>query len=198
MSRNAQVPRRKPDRRSQRTRDRLGDALLGLMMERPLASITVQDVLDRAAVGRATFYMHYRNKEDLFLSDLDEFLEGMATCLSRQHDPSSRVAPVRELFEHVGGMRPLYTAFATSGKLPAFLDLARDHFARGIAQRLLEIRGSAGLSPEQRGAAAQALAGALLSLMTWWLDRGAREDPRHMDDLFHQIVWSGIGGPSAE
>ncbi len=69
----------KIDARIRRTRDRLGDALVELILEKPFDAITLQDVLDRAGVGRSTFYVHYRDKEDLFLSDADEFFEAMAT-----------------------------------------------------------------------------------------------------------------------
>lgn len=56
-----------------RTRDTLGDALVALMHEKNFDEITVQDLLDRAGVGRATFYVHYRDKQDLFLSDVEDF-----------------------------------------------------------------------------------------------------------------------------
>ena len=62
-------PRPKTDRRILRTRDALGDAMMALLHEKSFDRITVQDVLDRAGVGRATFYAHYRDKHDLFLVD---------------------------------------------------------------------------------------------------------------------------------
>ncbi len=49
----ADSPARKPDRRAQRTRDALGDALITLMREKPFDTITVQDVLDLAGVSRS-------------------------------------------------------------------------------------------------------------------------------------------------
>src|SRR5580765_5460700 len=89
------------DRRTLRTRDALGDALVELMHERPFKSITVQDVLDRAGVGRSTFYTHYRDKDDLFISDVEDFWEMMSSMLERSGERSMRVAPVRELFSHI-------------------------------------------------------------------------------------------------
>jgi AcrR family transcriptional regulator len=44
-------PKQKMDARVRRTRDRLGDAMVDLIQEKPFDSITVQDVLDRAGVG---------------------------------------------------------------------------------------------------------------------------------------------------
>src|SRR6266478_6167941 len=86
--------KQKMDARVRRTRDSLGDALVALMQEKPFDSIIVQDVLDRAGVGRSTFYAHYRDKEDLFLSDVEDFLGMMATLSTRHGVRVERVAPV--------------------------------------------------------------------------------------------------------
>lgn len=188
MSRN--VTKRKTDRRVRRTRDRLGDALLEIMREKPFDTITVQHVLDRARVSRSTFYTHYSDKNDLFLSDADEFLEAMATVLSRTQDSSNRVAAVRELFAHVAEERKLYAALVTSGRIHEFLELAQGHFARGIEQRLADIP-EVRLSAVERRPVAHALAGSLLSLLSWWINRSMPMSPTKMDDLYHRMVWTG-------
>jgi AcrR family transcriptional regulator len=185
------VVKRKIDRRIRRTRDRLGDALMKLALEKPFDTITVQNVLDRAGVSRSTFYVHYNDKDDLFLSDLDEFFEGMATMLSRRADASDRVAPVRELFTHIANASRFHKAVVASGKIHEALELCQGHFARGIEQRLAELQRARGTSMEQH-AVAQALAGALLSLLLWWIKAKMPTSPVYMDDLYHRMVWSGI------
>ena len=113
---SGKTPSRKPDRRVQRTRDALGDALIDLMQERPFESITVQDILDRAGVGRSTFYTHFRDKNDLFLSDVEDFLELMSNLLISRGDQSNRVAPLAELLHHVGDRRTLHTSLIEADK----------------------------------------------------------------------------------
>src|SRR6266498_3684845 len=56
------------DRRVQRTRELLQKALIELIGEREYDAITIQDIVNRANVGRTTFYLHYGSKDDLFLS----------------------------------------------------------------------------------------------------------------------------------
>ena len=80
---------RKPDERIRRTHQRLGSALVQLIAEKPIDDITVQDVLDRASVGRSTFYLHFRDKNDLLLSQLETFLEIMSTLLTKRRFTSS-------------------------------------------------------------------------------------------------------------
>jgi AcrR family transcriptional regulator len=186
---NSHQSKQKIDRRVSRTRDRLGDALIALMQEKPFDAITVQEVLDRAGVSRSTFYVHYRDKDDLFLSDADEFLEAISTMLSRRGEKSNRVAPVREFFAHVAEAQQLYTALIEAGIIHDFLELAQGHFARGIERRLVELTSEKGVGLKESAATAQALAGALLSLMKWWIDRGKPVPPEQMDELFHRIVW---------
>jgi AcrR family transcriptional regulator len=184
--------RRKPDRRIERTRIRLGNALIALIQEKPIDEVTVRDVLDRAGVGRSTFYVHYRDKDDLFLSELEQGLEMWTTTLSRQQEISNRVAPVAEFFAHVASAKRLYRALVNAGRIDAFFELAQGYFARGIEQRIKQSTDFRNPPRHELTACSNAFAGGLLSLLRWWLDRGSKESPRAMDELFHRMVWRGL------
>jgi AcrR family transcriptional regulator len=184
-------PTRKLDSRVRRTRDALGDALMALTQERPFDDITVQDILDRAQIGRATFYTHYRDKDDLFLSDVEDFLELMSNLLLREREASNRIVPVRELLEHFAEMRPLHNALIEADKMRDFLELGHGYFARAIDRRLADLLETRDIEPKQRAAMSQAFAGAFLSLATWWMTQPSPATPGEMDEMFHQMVWSG-------
>lgn len=191
---SARPPRKtkaKPDRRILNTRDRLGDALIALIQEKPFDAIKIQEVLGCAGISRSTFYTHFRDKDDLFLSDAEDFLELFTTHLSRTREASERVAPVREFFSHVGKSRPLVDALVASGRIHPFMELARGYFARGIERRLAEIPRGRRVPERSRSAMAHAHAGALLSLMTWWLQQGKGSSAAEMDELFHWSFWNG-------
>ena len=183
---------RKPDSRVRRTRDALGDALVALMQEQPFDSITVQHILDRADIGRSTFYSHYLDKNDLFLSDLEDFFEGMSTLLLRRREDSNRVVPVRELFAHIAEMHTLYAALVAADKQHEFLELGQGYFARAIDQRLAELASTRAIAPARRTAMAHAFAGAFLSLLSWWIAQPVPPSAEEMDQIFHQMVWSGV------
>ena len=159
------------NRRVKRTRRTLAGALIALMHEKPFGEITVQDVLDRAKVSRSTFYAHYQDKNDLFYSDFEEMCTRMANA-----DVSPRLAPVRELIEHFAQMEQLMDALLEAGQMPEILDIMRGCFARAFERRL------------QDSAVAYALAGALVSLIVWWLDRGRKESAERIDAIFHDLV----------
>ena len=142
-------------------------------------------------MGRSTFYLHYRDMDDLFLCVLEDGLEMWSTALLRKQEKSYRIAPVAEFFMHVGDAKKLYRALVDSGRIHAFFELAQGYFARGIARRLKDM-GLKNLVQSELDARSHALAGNLLSLLKWWLDRGARESPKAMDELFHRMAWNGL------
>jgi len=180
----------KADRRVVRTRDTLGDALVELMHEKAFDDITVQDVLDRAGVGRSTFYTHYRDKEDLFLSDVEDFFGMMSTLLTRRGASLERVFPVHELFAHISEARVFVSSMKASGKIHDVEELGRGMFARSIEERLRTA--GVAMEPVQLAAHAYALAGSLFSLMDWWIDHGMTSSAADRDALFHRMVWSGV------
>jgi AcrR family transcriptional regulator len=74
-----------PDRRVQKTQQLLRDALVALMHEKNYDSIVVKEILNRANVGRSTFYTHFRDKDDLLVSGIHDRLLLMP--------PAGRMAP---------------------------------------------------------------------------------------------------------
>src|SRR5882724_5885460 len=73
----------KNDRRISRTRKHLWEALVALIEEKDYSEITIQDIADRADVHRVTFYLHYRDKHDLLLNNVDSIL----------HDLTAKIKP---------------------------------------------------------------------------------------------------------
>ena len=110
-------------------------------------------------------------------------------ALSVHGDKSERVFPVKEFFTHVAEVQPFIKALASSGKFHENFELAQGHFARGIERRFSELPLGANIPAHERPAVAFAHAGALLSLLRWWIDRGMKDPAEVMDNLFHRMVW---------
>jgi AcrR family transcriptional regulator len=187
----AQIEAAKADRRVLRTRDKLGDALVKLMLEKPFDEITVQNVLDRAEVGRSTFYAHYSDKEDLFVSDVEDFFSMMSTLLTRSNASPQRIVPMREMLAHLADVREFVAALVSSGKVRDVFELGQGFFARSIKERL-QLAGVR-IESTELDAYAQAMAGAMFSQVMWWIDHKTGLSPDAMDAIFHRIVWSGLG-----
>jgi AcrR family transcriptional regulator len=186
-----------------RTRRLLREALLALIAERGYDRVTVQDVLDRADLGRATFYAHFRNKDDLLLSGFDELRTALRSAMALYerggHALSGQeLETTRALFEHVAAHRGLYRGLAGSRASTLVLTRARaelvaltgGHFERVVAQR--RARPTVPLE-----VLAEHTAGALLGVLTWWLDGGAAYSAQEMAATFERLttpaVHAGLG-----
>jgi AcrR family transcriptional regulator len=186
------VRKKADDRRVVRTRQALGSALVELMLARHFDDISVQQVLDRARVGRATFYTHFRNKHDLLLSDAERFFGFLEKHFLANVGDSRRVAPVAELFSHVADFHQFQRALEQSGLREPVYDLLTGHLAGLIERRMAELCPGAGTQSLPPAPTARIFAGALMEMMRWWLNRGARPAAREMDAQFHEIVWGGL------
>lgn len=178
--------RARTDRRAVRTRRALGQALMRLLQERDLESVTVQQVLDEAGVARATFYGHFRTKHDLLLSHFESVMEWLDALLKLEPPGSRRVVPVAEICAHLADARGQIGAIAASGQLDAIWDLGQSHLNAMIARRLALL--SPGTDPTL---ASRFCGGALAELLKWWLWRTDRPTPQEMDALYHAMVWNG-------
>ena len=181
----------KPDRRSQRTRRLLTNALGELMFEKRFDAILVQDILDRADVGRSTFYGHFSSKEALLYSSLGEMLHSLELHIA-QKDGAATLLPSLGLFRHVKEHQRLYKALFSSNSL--------EPMARNLQQQLAQLVESnlTALLPTGRRPAvplpilADFVAGAFLTLLRWWIEGNDVYSPEQIDAMFQQMVLPGV------
>jgi AcrR family transcriptional regulator len=188
---------RKPeDRRVRRTRSLLQDALTSLMIEKGYEAITVQEIIDRANVGRATFYAHFADKRTLLGSRLEDLRE---VLLARQRDalrtPGRRGNDItfsRAMLEHAADGLPLWKALAGAESGAFVLKRLHDMLA-DLARNDLSAMGMTRQSA-QREMLTQQITGAFMAVLAWWLDAGARMPVEEVDDAFRRVVLHGLAG----
>jgi AcrR family transcriptional regulator len=178
---------RKLDRRILRTRKLLQDALVSLMIEKGYEATTVQDIIDRANVGRSTFYAHFADKETLLTSRLED-LRGMLA--ERQRQGAQRLGFSLPMLEHARDHLQLYKAIA--GRSSGEVVIRRIH--RMIAAlAAIDLQATGVDRKSNRPAlAAQFIAGAFMAVLIWWLEEDAKSPPAEVDTLFRQLVLRGL------
>jgi AcrR family transcriptional regulator len=179
---------KKLDRRTSRTRRSLSEALMELIQEKRFDDITIQDVIDRADVGRSTFYSHFRDKEDLFQKDWEQFLHGLAEQVEWDKAGKGKFVPTGFLFDHLKEVQSFYKGLVRSRMTDAVFKSGLKHLSQ-----LLET----GLSVHLKNRPAPALPIPILAhyvslqlfgLLRWWLDNEMPYPPERMDAIFHDLV----------
>jgi AcrR family transcriptional regulator len=178
---------KKADRRTNRTRRSLSEALVGLIKEKRFDDITVQNVIERADVGRSTFYSHFRDKEDLFQRDWERFLDDFAKAIDWKKAGSGSFIPAAYLFGHLQEYQQFYQGLVRSRKAETVFRTGATYLAQLIETSLTEL-------VTKRPAVlpipivANYLATELFALLKWWLDQGMPYSPQQMDHIFHELV----------
>ena len=183
----------KADRRSERTRQLLNGALIELMLEQGYDEITVQNIIDRANIGRSTFYAHYLDKEDLLVSGFTRVLDTLGWHPQQLGGAGYQAPPsLAGFFQHVQAHHQLYKALVRGGGIERLFKKSHQHMRRNIEQHLIALIPAGQPPAAPLPLVADYLAGAILSMLTWWLDNEMPYTPEQMDTLFQQLVRPGV------
>ncbi len=186
------------DRRVQRTRQLLNRALMGLIVEKGYDSVTVQDIIDRANLGRSTFYAHYQDKEDLLLSGIDEVVHSLiwgneATSKDgHRKGLPPRILSTERIFRHAQEEYQLHKAIFAGRGLEAMHKEIQNHLCSHIEEQINQLLPDEKSPPIALSVISNYLAGALLTLLVWWLDNNMPYTPEQMDALYQDLSMSGV------
>ena len=198
------------DRRVRRTRRALEEALIGLILEKGYEAVTIEEITDRADLGRTTFYLHFKDKEELLMHAIDSILEDfIETQEQRRAKPdftpgislSSEQLSLdgkllRLIFQHVQENADLYKIIlrGEGGQktLQRFSDITKDEFMKRINYQTKSF-------PEMQLKVPSEVfglffAGTLIQMVTWWLENDQPYSIDEMVQFFLQMFVHGADG----
>ena len=179
------------DRRIERTRQLLQEALLALILEKGYGAVTVQDIIDRANVGRSTFYAHFRDQEDLFLSGFEsmraQFEQHLTSQAAGDGGPWSLSLM---MFQHAQSQHRLYKALAGKEGGNVMLTHIHKYLATLIREHLKSPGKKKGLVPPD--VLAHYLVSSFMALLTWWLDHDLPYPAERMNEMYRQLTEPGV------
>lgn len=183
-----------PDRRIQRTRQLLQDALIAVILEKGYEAATVQDVIDRANVGRSTFYAHFQDKESLLLSGFEhlraEFEKHLLNAAATSASPWELSL---SLLQHAEGQRQLYKALAGKQGGNVVITYIQKYLAAYLSEHLKQ-QLKKRKNPFPYEILSHYLASSFISLLTWWLDTDSPYSAAQMNEFYRQLVEPGVNG----
>jgi AcrR family transcriptional regulator len=178
------------DRRVRRTRRMLVEALLALILEKGYAKITVQDILDRADVGRSTFYAHFRDREALLVACFDNLRDELRQevgATAPGASPPDPARPAAAIFAHAHRRRPVYRALC--GRQGGAIVLGHLHgLVRELLQEQLQPHVAAGGPDVPAEVVAEFHASATVGLLSWWVRRDFPYEPSELTDMYRRLA----------
>jgi AcrR family transcriptional regulator len=174
---------KRPDLRIQRTRHFIKEAFLDLLAEKEYDAITIQAVTEHAMVNRATFYLHYVDKQDLLNQCIEDVLQELET-FQKSHQP--HMQNVIYLFDHVAQHAHFYTIMLADLHLPIFIARLSAILHESFSQALVQFQPDEEQFRASKEVLISYLTGAHLSVLIWWLNHEMAYTSQHMaKQLYH-------------
>ena len=182
------------DRRQRKTREAIFGAFTALLSQKDFTQITVGEIIDKADVGRATFYAHFETKDFLlaaFCQELFCHIFDGASCQENGHkhiftcEGSDSV--FLHLFRHLQKNDNNILVLLTSRNNDLFLKYFRKNL-----ESLIESQLSLFDSPKRKGLPdsfwRHHIASTFIGTLKWWMENGMKETPEEITEYFFQIL----------
>jgi AcrR family transcriptional regulator len=163
-----------------------------LILEKAYDSISVKEILDRANVGRSTFYMHYRDKDELLASGIHDILRPI-----HSGEPSSSVTgheqfvwfslPMLEhIYEHSHGGKAKMGARGSAIIHEHLRKVLTEMIAANIGKDFHARRGTAIHVPLDL--LVQQVAATFILVLNWWLQSRSPLRPTEVNNVFRSLI----------
>lgn len=186
------------DRRVRKTRQLLREALMELTLERGYDHVTVQDILNRADVGRSTFYAHYRDKDDLLVNEFEALHPTWSPPPGGSDGGSTGrddlFEPLRVAFRDADANRRQFKAMLGRQGSETIRRLLPEPVSKIVREHIRAQFPDWPGDDEQLAAAVHFIVSGFLGTMTWWLDTDA---PYTADELFDTCRRLAVDGAAA-
>lgn len=169
------------DRRHRRTRQLLSRALIALSLEKGYEAVTIRDITNRANVGYATFFRHYRDKNELLKGVGEVVLEEIIDLLSPVDAGSDPRLFGQTLFKYVGENSEIVRVLLGSQEI-------MKQVVDKVEQRMLETHKTEPGSPVPLEIIAHHSITASISMVEWWLANRMPYPAEEMGRYYFELV----------
>lgn len=180
----------KQDRRIQKTRVAIYEAFSSLLAEKKYNIITIQEIIDRANIGRSTFYSHFETKDELINSMCAELFEVMNIKLDEFANGESKV-PIAKFLSHIEENRKQLRGLFNDECSDLITRKFKDYWNGKIKEHLLNNR-----KEEEMKVPIDFLVNHIISsiveMMKWWINGGMKYTPEEMEQYLYTVTFPAI------
>ena len=179
------------DRRTLKTKHAIQEALFSLMLKKQYSRITIQNIIDKANVGRSTFYSHYNTKDELLLACIDPMLDMIKINIGKYIESggtSSQSVSVLELFEHVKQNSRVINGLLKAENPNLFFNRVVMHCDNQAQQYLSSKIKTGNTIKIPIPILTHHISITLTGLVKWWLNNNMPYTPEQMNQYFHGLI----------
>lgn len=177
-------------RQVRKTKAALYSALLELLREKRYAAITIQDIIDRADIGRTTFYAHFQAKDDLLSECVEMIFESLNKPFGVTESSSSSSSPIpaAALLMHIEENKKVIKGIMLSEGGEIFLDRFKEYWGVQIDSYFDRVFGRSAKTAIPRDVVINHVSGSFIELVRLWLKDDCPYSPQEMEDYYCQLV----------
>jgi AcrR family transcriptional regulator len=198
MNTRSESPNGRQDRRVIRTRRNLRAALIDLILEKGYDAVTIEDITDHADLGRTTFYLHYKDKEELLLESIENTARELysqvilASPPIGDHTLEDSLQAIGRVFQHAAENSILYRIIFKGGAASRVHHTIRVFLSEAVRPYFdYDLAGSA-QSEMPLEVLSNYFSTSLLGFLTWWLENDMPYPPDQASRFFSLMFFDGI------
>lgn len=189
---------KKTDLRVIRTRKVIKEAFLNLVAEKGFEAITIQDIATNAMINRATFYLHYYDKQDLLDQLTDEIFEELSQLIKpTSYVENNRVIisklekMIESIFENIHQHGHFYRVMFGENGHYGVNSKVQTIIKNNLRQEflLLDIQKNNLSMPIDL--LIEFMSSALMGMIKWWIINDMIYSPKHMGEKLVEIISKG-------
>ncbi|MBM0065536.1 TetR/AcrR family transcriptional regulator [Alkalicoccobacillus gibsonii] len=183
----------KIDRRKRYTRHALKEALVGLLKEKSISSITVKELCEMADINRSTFYGHYTDPYDLLEKISEEVVDDMYKTLNQYNfnEEEEALQMTEKILEYAAEKSDLCQVLLSGSADTTFKRQVMELTQRIIMKDYMKIMN---VQEEISSYLPLLVLSGSIDAIENWLVHGQQESPKEMALLIHRFTNYGLMG----
>jgi AcrR family transcriptional regulator len=172
------------------TQRELSEAMIELCLEKGFSSVTIKDITDRLGMDRTTFYLHFKDKDELVLATQRRIFDELSSDFGPGMDTGKGLA---FFFERLASDRRTWTAILKFEEYPRFAGRFAEYVGGSLPLFLKGIDRAENASRLPRQLVARFVTSTVRSCALWWLEQPSPCSPAEIADMTNTFLVKGLG-----
>lgn len=178
-------------RRIRKTKAAIFRAFDALMQEKRYANISIQNIIDRADIGRTTFYAHYATKDELLESYINHVFDVLIVENNGlDAEGLDGLIPIEHIFTHLQGHSPMLRNILNSDSGELLFQRAESYWRTKLQSYDI---GAESMNRVPQNLRINHIVTSAIGMIKWWSKNDMPYSPQEMERFWKQLVLKNTG-----